>query len=73
MESGRRGNRRIDGAFLSEDVEGENEAGGGVARGAGRDVAAAALAVAVLLGRVSTARRVAVTETNDECEVMSDQ
>ena len=56
-----------DDEVLREDVEAGRAPGGGLERRAGRDVEAEAMAVAVLLGGVYDAGRVAIIITGDFC------
>ena len=60
VERQRQSDRRADDEVLREDAEAGRAPGGGVARRAGRDVEAEAMAVAVLLGGVHHAGRVAL-------------
>ena len=52
--------------FYQKMLKGKCSAGSSVARGAGGDVAAEAVAVAILLGRVHHAGRVAVSRAFEE-------
>ncbi len=70
MERERQGNRRTDDEVLRENVEAGRTPGGGVAGGAGGDVVTAAVAVALLLGVVHDAGRVAVKLKNRTSELL---